>query len=51
MYPIILFDIGEYFVTSVFQTSIVGNTVELQWLEHLWNHEMFETEVVGAKEC
>ena len=25
---------------------------ELQWLEHLWNHEsMFETGVVRAKEC
>ena len=25
-------------------------TVELQWLEHLWNHtNMFETEVVPAK--
>ena len=28
------------------------NTVELQWLEHLWNHEnMFETGVVRANEC
>ena len=27
-------------------------TVELQWLEHLWNHEhVFETEVVQANEC
>ena len=27
-------------------------TVEIQWLEHLWNHEnMFETGVVRAKEC
>ena len=27
-------------------------TVELQWLEHLWNHEiMFETGVVRTKEC
>ena len=26
--------------------------VELQWLEHLWNHEsMFETGVVRATEC
>ena len=26
--------------------------VELQWLEHLWNHEkMFEAEVVRANEC
>ena len=28
------------------------NTVELQWLEHLWDHEnMFETGVVRANEC
>ena len=28
------------------------HTVELQWLEHLWNHEnMFETEVDRANEC
>ena len=28
-----------------------GNTVELQWFEHLWNHEnMFETGVVRANE-
>ena len=27
-------------------------TVELQWLEHLWDHEnMFETGVVRANEC
>ena len=27
-------------------------SVELQWLEHLWNYEnMFETGVVRAKEC
>ena len=27
-------------------------TVELQWPEHLWNHEiMFETGVVRTKEC
>ena len=27
-------------------------TLELQWLEHLWNHEnLFETGVVRAKEC
>ena len=29
-----------------------GSTVELQWLEHLWNHEdMFETGVVRANDC
>ena len=28
------------------------NTVELRWLEHLWNHEnIFETGVVQANEC
>ena len=28
------------------------NIVEVQWLEHLWNHEnMFETGVVRASEC
>ena len=28
------------------------NTAELQWLEHLWNHEnMFEIGVVQANEC
>ena len=28
-----------------------SNTVELQWLEHLWNHEnMFATRIVRANE-
>ena len=28
------------------------NTVELQWLEHLWDYKnMFETGVVRASEC
>ena len=28
------------------------NTVEFQWLEHLWNHEnMFDTGVVRANQC
>ena len=27
-------------------------TVELQWFEHLWNHEViFETAVLRAEEC
>ena len=31
---------------------MVITTVELQWLEHLWNNEkMFETGVVRANEC
>ena len=29
-----------------------SGTAELQWLEHLWNHEkMFEIGVVRANEC
>ena len=29
----------------------IGNTVELQWLEHLWDNEnLFETGVVRANE-
>ena len=32
--------------------ALTEDTVERQWLEHLWNHEiMFETEVVRANEC
>ena len=30
----------------------IENTVDVQWLEHLWNHEnMFETGVVRVNEC
>ena len=30
----------------------VSTTVELQWLEHVWNHEnIFETGVVRGNEC
>ena len=30
----------------------VRTVLELQWLEHLWNHDiMFDTEVVRANEC
>ena len=33
-------------------SELSGYTVELQWLEHLRNHEnMFETGVVRANEC
>ena len=29
--------------------EIMASTVEIQWLEHLWNHEnMFDTGVVRA---
>ena len=32
--------------------ELLKNTVELQWLEHFWDHEnMFETGVVQANEC
>ena len=30
--------------------AVEGNTAELQWLEHLWDHENFETGVVLANE-
>ena len=34
------------------RTHINQYTVELQWLEHLWDYEnMFETGVVRASEC
>ena len=37
---------------SMSKPSAKRNTVELQWLENLWNHEiMFETVVVRANEC
>ena len=37
---------------SIALTIMSQNTVELQWLEHLWDHEnMFETGVVRANEC
>ena len=33
-------------------STIYRNTVELQWLEHLWNYEyLFETGIVRANEC
>ena len=33
-------------------TGIKIDTAELQWLEHLGNHEnMFETGIVRANEC
>ena len=37
-------------VFSMYGLLTVANTVELQWLEHLWNYEnIFETGVVRAK--
>ena len=34
------------------QTKWMLYTAELQWLEHLWNHEnMVESKVVRAIEC
>ena len=37
-------------VKNVSIVMTTGHTVELQWLEHLWNHEnMFETG--PANEC
>ena len=32
--------------------NLTSYTVELQWVEHLWDHKnMFETGVVRANEC
>ena len=32
--------------------TYLGNTVELQWLEHLWDYEnKFETGIVRANDC
>ena len=40
------------FIHLLFDFSLNLNTVELQWLEHLSDHEnMFETGVVRANEC
>ena len=36
---------------STFPSTVSIDTVNLQWLEHLWDHENeFETGVVRAKE-
>ena len=33
-------------------TQLKHNTVEIQWLKHLWNHEiMLEAGLVQANEC
>ena len=41
----------DWRVVLVDQILRTGYTVELQWLEHLWDHEnMFETGVVRASE-
>ena len=31
--------------------QFIKYTVELQWLQHLWDHKMLETGVVQANEC
>ena len=37
---------------GVSSSGIATNTVELQWLEDLWNHEIiFKTGVAQAYEC
>ena len=42
----------HYLEPKVKYSSHCQTTVELQWLEHLWNHvNMFETGLVRAKEC
>ena len=45
---------GEPTKQAAFVQILVNcvHTVELQWLEHLWDHEnMFGTKVVRADEC
>ena len=38
-------------IVSSIRVRGFGDTVELQWLKHVWNHEnMFETGVVRANE-
>ena len=36
----------QRFIIGLFSNNTIGHTVELQWLEHPWNHEkMVEAEV------
>ena len=47
-------ELSERIHTCIHANVILNemNTVELQWLEHLWNHEnMFEIWVVRANKC
>ena len=40
------------FSTFTYAQQSIQDTVDLQWLEHFWDHEnMFETGVVQANEC
>ena len=46
------FSIKPYVVLQKIIPEILPNTVEPQWLEHLWDHgNSFETWVVSAIEC
>ena len=39
-------------MAELFPLEVYPFTVDLEWLEHIWNHEnMFKTEVVRASEC
>ena len=43
---------GEVILKIVFASPESILIVELQWLEHLWNHEkIFKTGIVQANEC
>ena len=47
----LVFHVRE-FGDNFYKSDVSSNTVELQWLEHLWDYEnMFETWVVRANEC
>ena len=44
--------LGHLHLYTEIKEENISITVELQWLEHLWDHKnMFETGVVRANEC
>ena len=46
------YSLQRIFIPDASNPYSLSNTVEIKWLEHLWNHEnMFETGVVRANEC
>ena len=46
------FDFFNFYKTDGASFLKLVSTVELQWFEHLWNHEnIFETGVIRGCEC
>ena len=44
-------EVAQVFPLEVYQFTIKPNTVELQWLEHLWNQDnMFQAGVVRTND-